>query len=86
MRTKNCKQIYQQEERIFSAIAHSHWDGKKYLRYSEMIERIEKIEKIRERYISNIYNYHTNDRKGLSTEESNRIFHIQTPVSIYAKK
>ena len=86
MKTKNCQQIYQQEERIFFAIAYSHWDGKKYVRNPEMMKRIEKVNKIRERYISNIYNYHTNNRKGLSTEESNRIFHIQTPVSIYAKK
>ena len=86
MKTKNCQQIYQQEERIFFAIAYSHWDGKKYVRNSEMIKRIERIKEIRERYIDNIYNYHANGHKGLSTEESNRIYYIQTPISIYAKK
>lgn len=85
MRTKTPYQIYKQEERIFTAIAYSCWNGEKYIRTDEMHKRIDKINKIRERYIDNIYNYHANGRKGLSTEESNRIFYLPTPVSIYMK-
>lgn len=85
MRTKTPHQIYKQEERIFKAIAYSCWDGEKYIRTDEMHKRIDKINKIRERYIDNIYNYHTGNRRLISTEESNRIFYLPTPVSIYMK-
>lgn len=86
MRTKTPYQIYKQEERIFTAIAYSCWDGEKYIRTDEMCRRIDKIRKIRERYIDNIYALHTDNKNALSVEESNRIFYLPTPVINYINR
>lgn len=88
MRTKTPQQIYEQARRIFDAIAYSCWDGEKYIRTDKMCARLDKVHDITERYINNIYDYHVGvgNRKGLSTEESNRIFHLPTPVINYINR
>lgn len=87
MKTKTPYEIFTQADRLFYMISDKYFDGEKYINRDECAKKLNKIDKIYMRYIDNIYSHHTNDRKGLSVEESNHIwFNAKTPASIYTKK
>lgn len=87
MRTKTPQQIYDQADKLVIAIAKIHWDGKRFLDRPEMCRKIDKVHRAFERYVDNIYALHTDNRKGLSVEESNHIWNnAATPVINYINR